>query len=75
MRPLKKDYPKTAQQAASYLQITLDHFEDACEQLELKPCDFDQDWGDPVPLYDIDAIIAISVFTDIGIETIDTDTE
>lgn len=71
LRPLKKPYPKTVHQAASYLQMTLGDFEDACEQLELKSCDFnhDQDWDVPAPLYDINTLIAISVFIDTGTET------
>lgn len=59
LRPLKKAYPKTARQAASYLQISLNGFEDVCERLELEPYDFDLDWGNPIPLYDIDAMIAV----------------
>jgi len=75
LRPLKMDYPKTPQQVASYLQISLDEVEDACEQLDLKPCHFDPDWADPVALYDIEAIIAVSIFTTVETEPVDTNTE
>lgn len=59
LRPLKKSYPKTAHQAASYLQITIAEFETACEQLKLEPQSFDYYHGERVPLYDIDAMIAV----------------
>ena len=59
LRPIKKDYPKTARQAASYLQIAVDTFEKWCQKLDLEPCDTLEDWQETVPLYDIDAKIAI----------------
>ena len=62
LRPLKKSYPKTTAQAAGYLQITVEEFENACEQLKLEPQDFDYYHGELVPLYDIDAMIAVFTF-------------
>jgi len=62
LRPLKKSYPKTTQQAASYLQITGEEFEIACEQLKLEPQVIDHYHGELVSLYDIDAMIAVFTF-------------
>lgn len=59
LRPIKKDYPKTARQAASYLQIDVDTFEDWCKKLDIEPCDMLEDWQGTVPLYDIDTMIAV----------------
>jgi len=59
LRPIKKDYPKTARQVASYLQIDVDTFEDWCKKLNLEPCDTDEDWQEPIPLYDIEVMIAV----------------
>ena len=68
LRPLKMDYPKTAQQAASYLQITLDTFHKACQTLDIEPCDITQDWQDTLPLYDIEALTAVHQFVEIESE-------
>jgi len=59
LRPLKKPYPKTTRQAASYLQIELSTFETCRQQLDLQPCETLVDWGEETPLFDIDAIIAV----------------
>ena len=59
LRPIKKAYPKTIQQAASYLEITVVAFERYCANLNLDPCDFSQDWEGAIPLFDIDAMITI----------------
>lgn len=59
LRPINKEYPKTARQAASYLQIGVATFEASCEQLGLEPCEINQDWEGTVPLYDIEAMIAV----------------
>ncbi|MEL6406520.1 MAG: hypothetical protein AAFR81_19280 [Chloroflexota bacterium] len=71
LRPLRKRYPKTPYQAASYLQISVDDFLVACEQLQLNPCDFTDDWDDPVPIYDIDAMIAVWIHIRTRTETVD----
>ena len=62
LRPLKKAYPKTAQQVAGYLQITLKDFEMLQAQLQLEACAVTENLHDPMPLYDIDAIITVSDF-------------
>jgi len=62
LRPIKKSYPKTTRQAASYLQITVEKFESACEQLKLEPQAFDYYQGELVPLHNIDAMIAVLTF-------------
>jgi hypothetical protein len=59
LRPVKKPYPKTARQAASYLQIELETFETYRQQLVIEPCETLVEWGEEVPLYDIDAMIAV----------------
>ena len=62
LRPINKDYPKTAQQAASYLQVSLNTFEVCCERLSLEPCETYQGWQGTVPLYDIEAMIVVYRF-------------
>lgn len=62
LRPIKKDYPKDARQAASYLQISVEAFEAACQELALEPYAVNLDWDVPTPLYDMDAMIAVYHF-------------
>jgi len=59
LRPLKNDYPKTARQAASYLQIDVETFEARCAELGVEPCGTDHLGGALVHLYDIEAMIAV----------------
>jgi len=62
LRPIKKDYPKDARQTASYLQISVEAFEVACQELALEPCAVNLDWDIPTPLYDMEAMIAVHHF-------------
>jgi hypothetical protein len=62
LRPPKYDYPKTAKQAASYLRISEEEFVSRCQQLDIQPCQMDDDMPGSLPVYDIDAMIAVHRF-------------
>ena len=59
LRPLKGDYPKTAKQAASYLQIKQETFGAYCLELDVKGLQVDDEWAEPFIVYDMDAMIQI----------------
>jgi hypothetical protein len=56
---LKGDYPKTAKQAASYLQIEQATFEAYCHELDVKGLEVEDEWSEAVILYDMDAMIQV----------------